>query len=479
MSQKDSSSFDIGEARIWLAWLLPAMSGAALSVIFTLYLAPSKYFAADLLAALFLIICLGIFGFRRSGIMIGCKHLAPLLAMLLYVAVLALANGTEDGAQAYIKELMFGFIPFLLLYVVFRNQAPKQIPVLLLAVFLIPGIVHLAFMYLDIFVAAQKGNIPFSSPFKQGLLEYIKNAPRVGRRYLSWALLHLLCAGWLMTLPPKHVTTKYLAWGVIGLSILSLALLDARAAYVSVAIGGMFLTLAIGPSRAWLRLKPFRPTGSGRVLLACFFIIVIGVGYSAGKSRWVAMSYSFEAAAHDVFDSDVKLSQRPFVDESFWSAPIKDINTCYREGHFRCKVDQSAYLRMAWVLTGMQSLLNHPFGIGYSDDYMGRLWGVAGELDKFQRGDSFLIQHVVSFGVFSLLFYALLIWGVLHSIRRAVQTGYASIALVTVCGIILVCTGRGLVDVFSEGLWRYFMALLGMYYGLLHSTVRPRANDLR
>ncbi len=445
-------------------------SGAVLAVIFTLYLAPSKYVTADLMAALLLVVCLGLLGLHRSGIVDGLKPLAPLLAMLCYVAVLGFSNGTEHEAWSYNQELALGFIPFLLLYVVFRNQAPAHASALTLAIFLVPGIVHLAFMYLDIFLEIQKGNIPFLTSSKQGFLEYIKNAPRVGRRYLSWGLLHLLCAGWLTAWHCRHTAAKYLGWAVAGFSVLSLALLDARAAYASVGIGAIILALAIGPRRSWRRLKPCLQASWSRWLLACFFIAVVALGYSAGKSRWIAMSYSLEAAAHDVFDSDVELSQRPFVDEGYWNAPIADVGKCYLEEQFRCRVDQSVYLRVAWTLTGMKSLVAHPFGIGYSDSYLGHLWGVAGEPDKFQRGDSFLVEHVVSFGVFSLLFYVWLIWGVLHTMRRAMQSGYASVAVVTVCGLIIVCAGRGFVDVFSEGLWRYFMALLGMYYGLLHTA---------
>lgn len=182
------------------------------------------------------------------------------------------------------------------------------------------------------------------------------------------------------------------------------------------------------------------------------------------------MSDSFAAAAHDVFDSEVEMAQRPFVNESYWSAPIVDIDTCYLEGHFRCRIDQSAYLRMAWLLSGMQSLINHPWGIGYSADYMARLWGVAGEKGKYQRSDSFLVEHIVSFGLVGIVLYAWLLWGLLRSLRCAIRTDNATVVLVAVCGIICICVGRALVDVFTEGLWRYLMALLGMYYGLLHSN---------
>lgn len=127
---------------------------------------------------------------------------------------------------------------------------------------------------------------------------------------------------------------------------------------------------------------------------------------------------------------------------------------------------------MAWLLVGLTSVVDHPLGIGYSDNYLGRLWGVAGDDGKYQRSDSFLVEHIVSFGLPGIALYGWLVWGVLRTLQRSVRSGEASATLVLVCGIILVCVGRGLVDVFSEGLWRYLMALLGMYYGLLHADGR-------
>lgn len=457
--------------KLKLAHVVSAAIAVWLSVIFTLYLAPSKSVAADLLAVTLLIVVLGTLGLRQSGVMAGFKPLAPLLIMLLYIFVFGFTKGVGSDAVVYMRELLIGFVPFVLLYAVFRNQVAAQAPILAIAVFMIPGLVHLAFMYLDIFLAVQYGDVPFLSSSRHGLLEYVKEAPRVGRRYLSLALLHLLCAGLLMAWHFRRAPAKYWAWGLSSFSLLSLALLDARAAYASVIIGGAFLVLAVGPARAWQTLKAFLPAGlGGKSLLIGVLIATAMLGYSAGKSRWVAMSYSFAAATHDVFDSEVELVQRPFVNESYWHVPIEDINACYLEGHFRCKVDQSAYLRMAWLLSGVQSLVNHPWGIGYADDYMGRLWGVAGEAGKYQRSDSFLVEQIVSFGWPAILLYALLIWGLLRSLRRAMQSDNAPVVLVVVCGIILVCVGRGLVDVLNEGLWRYLMALLGMYYGLLHSN---------
>lgn len=373
------------------------------------------------------------------------------------------------------RQLLYGFVPYMLFYLLFRDQSLTAgcAPLLIMAIFVLPGLVHVAYMYFDISRALQKGAVAFMTTSKMGLLEYVKESPRVGRRYLSVAILHLLCGGLLMAWYFRLTLYRYCAWVIAGLCVLSLALLDARAAYVSVIIAGLLMVFAVGPARAWQALRLFLPIGLGwRLVLAGLLAGAIAVGYSAGKSRWVAMSYSLQAAVHDVLDAKETLAQRPYINAGYWSASIEDIDTCYLEGHFRCKVDQSAYLRMAWLLVGLTSVVDHPLGIGYSDNYLGRLWGVAGDDGKYQRSDSFLVEHIVSFGLPGIALYGWLVWGVLRTLQRSVRSGEASATLVLVCGIILVCVGRGLVDVFSEGLWRYLMALLGMYYGLLHADGR-------
>jgi len=80
----------------------------------------------------------------------------------------------------------------------FRNQDSSNIPLLVVDAFLILGLVYLVFMHLDIFRWIHLGDVPFMSSSRYGLLEHIKETPRVGQRYLSLALLHLIFAGQMM-----------------------------------------------------------------------------------------------------------------------------------------------------------------------------------------------------------------------------------------------------------------------------------------
>lgn len=455
--------------------MLQALIVLLLSVIFVLYTAPTeaKYHAADVLVAVLLALSLVAIGVSRVGLADATKAVLPLVVMLAYVTAQVLAL-EDTSCWPYIQQLLYGFVPYLLFYLLFRNQpmAGRYVPLIIMAIFVLPSLVLVAYMYFDIGIALQKGLVPFMTSAKQGLLEYVKESPRVGRRYLSVAMLHLLCGGVLMAWYCQRKLGRYGAWAIVCLSVFSLALLDARAAYASVIFAGLMMVLVVGPMRAWQEVQTILLIGLGwKPVVTGLLAGAIAVGYSAGKSRWVAMSNSFQSAAHDVFDTKEDLAQRPYINARYWSAPIEDIDKCYPEGHFRCKVDQSAYLRMAWFLVGLSSIVDLPLGIGYSDNYFGRLLGLAGGEGKYQRSDSVLVEHIVSFGLPGLPLYGLLFWGgVLRTLRRSGQSGEVSAATVLACGIILVCVGRGLVDVFSEGLWRYLMALLGMYYGLLHSN---------
>lgn len=459
---------------IELSWMPRAAIAVWLSVIFTLYLAPSpeKYHAADMLAAGLLVLTMMVHRARPSKLAAGIKPLTPLLLMTAYVLLQGLTPGYAGGmGMQYALQLFYGLVPYLLFYLIFRHQTGTPSDTLLIAALLIPGLVHISYMYLDVLLSIQGGEIAFMTSSKHGFMEYVKNAPRVGRRYVSMALLHLLCGGLLGAAYAKDWPLRYGAWILSGLSVLSLALLDARAAYASVLIGSLLLTWAIGPRKAWQSVKNvFHWHSILKLVLAAFLVGVVALGYSAGKSRWIAMTYSIQVAVQDVLYTETPLGARPYVDMTFWSNPIPDVDECYLTGQFRCKVDQSAYLRVAWLLEGAQSLGNHPLGIGYSENFMGRLWGVEKSNSSYQRVDSFLVEHIVCFGWPAVILYGWLFWGIISATRHAALTGQLTLSSIMVGALLLACVGRTLVDVFSEGLWKYLMALLGIYYGQLHAN---------
>ena len=188
-----------------------------LSVIFTLYLAPTaaKYLAADWMAAVLLVLALAAIGLSRTRLAAGIKPMAPLLALVAYVLVQGFVLG-ETGGLPYVRQLLSGFVPYVLFYVLFRNLSAGRARYILLAIFILPGLVHLAYMYWDIGRAIQKGDLLLHASARFGLLESVKDSPRVGRRYLSVALLHLLCGGLMLAWCFRQTAIKYWSLDPVG-----------------------------------------------------------------------------------------------------------------------------------------------------------------------------------------------------------------------------------------------------------------------
>lgn len=441
-------------------------------LIVTLYLAPSKESIGDFLVAGMMVAGFSVLNVDRKIFVSAVKPTLPLLVMISFVIISDFYSG---GDGAFLKLLLIGMLPYFLFYMVFKSAFNKKYAI---AVLLVPGLIHLGYLCMDMLIAIWHGNVSFSSSAREGLLEQVKNTPRVGRRYGSVALVQLLVAGAVISTSYKYSAARKLGWLLSFISIIILVLLDARAAYVSIFIACWLMILAAGPSRSWRAVKGWLPKKVlNQLILIVFVLVAANLGYSAGKSRWISLGYSFSAAAHDVFESEVDLALRPYVNTAYWSEPVADYSKCWREEHFRCMVDQSAYLRFAWVLVGIKSLAEHPFGIGYTKNYMERLWGVDSSNNVYSHNDSFLIEIAVAFGFPGLLLYSIFIFSVLRSFRRVVKRGCASPMLVAVFALLLACFGRSVIDQFNEGLWRYMMVLLGVYYGLLHADQSESKSD--
>lgn len=451
------------------AWLI--INSVCLSVIITLYLSPTaeKYLIADLIIVLMLPVWLYVIRPPWKVVLSTIKVLLPLLFLLLYVILFDVYTGNQSG-ESYIWAKLAGVTPFFLMYMVFRSIKPEQMKTMVIAIFILPGLIHLAYMYLDILLSILRGDLQFKSSSNSGILEYVKNSPRVGRRYLSIALIHLLAGGLVMSYYFRCTSGRYWGAGIVFVSIMSLALLDARAAYVSLFIGSMLLVIFTGPKiirAAYTVVAALRL--SRKIILLVLLILVISIGYAAGKSRWQVMGYSVNSALTDVFYTDAKPFSRPYINMNYWATP-EDVEKCRRERRFRCIVDQSAYLRIAWLLTGLQSVIEYPLGRGYSPQYFRKVFGLSGDTRIYKQADSFLVELLITSGFPGLIFYTTLWTYAGYRLRRALRREHIfTPLLLTVSAVIFICVGRSFVDVFSDGLWRYFLALIGVYYGMLHS----------
>ena len=465
---------------------------AALSVAMTLYLAPTKDGYANILVFLLGVVVLVSRRFQAHHLAV-LKGLLPLGLLGLY-ALLLQHLFPKSNAETLIDRLLLGAMAFWICYYVFATMRLGRRYLWLFFLFVVPAAVHLLYMYTDIASSViGLDSVDF---------ETLKDMPRVGRRYLSHVLVPLLVTTMLLgarVRPQRWLPLVFLAG--IGLPAISLALLDARAAYISI-LGATLVVLVVPPLRRefqsalglWSRrMRWYYP------LLLLVLTATALTAYSSGKSRWSAMVFSFAAAVVDVRSGDAdrhsvvdvrsgdadrhsivdarsgdadRHRKPPFADKSYWNQPIKE--RC-AENKARCWVDQSMYLRTAWLFYAVGQLKEHPFGAGQKRALMsfdGAPLIHASDGSANTAGDNFIIEAAMAFGFVGLALYGWLWCSVIRSgVMAVVQAKRKAIPalLVTLIGI---CIIRSFVDVVSYGLWYYWMAMVGVMYGCIQNEGR-------
>jgi hypothetical protein len=342
--------------------------------------------------------------------------------------------------------------------------SPAQARILLLLVMFAAGLVHLVVMWTDIIKVIAEHPEIIGKDRQYGLVELLKDAPRVGRRYLSLTMVQMLISSMALLLVGETGQVRWMRWALKGAALIaaiSLFVLDARSAYVSILIAAA-IVLGVSSDRAKIGLvtRELLPSRSSVAALIVFLILALALAYSAGMSRWNEFRYSVEIAVTDVLSSRAPLASRPYVSLAFWDKDVADIETCRRARDTRCVVDQSAYLRLAWLLEGIGSLFVHPAGIGYSADYMGRYWNVANDPNKYQSQDSFFTLVAVCFGwpgVLSIVW--MLLW--LVAKVRIMSLDKENAGEFTVIFLAITIIIRMTYDQVTDGLWCYLLMLIG------------------
>lgn len=468
-------NFKLNKNIFQLAVLLMLMT-----IVVTLYLSPSKDLIAD--AVVLFVACLYLIRSKLRGYLVDLLFLigalgVPVLFFLIYKKEIRL-----DYVLGGVEQLVMCAVVMSLFYSVFKSNLFVNKGYALMVLLLIPSLIHMYYLYLDMVGALYGWDLTRVDSAGRGVLEYLKETPRVGRRYASLAMVQLLFASIMIFLLQKSNFYKKVSIILFCMSVLSLLLLDARSAYVSLLLVFLIAAVAVPGLGKGVFCLLLRLSVKFKILLIISFLVITVVAFNTGKSRWSAMSYSFSTAYDDVFhySQNFDIKSRPYVSTSFWDKPVEDPYKCTAAREFRCVVDQSAYLRSAWMLVGVKSMWEHPFGIGYSRDYMARLWGVDGQVGFYQRNDSTLVELVVCYGIFGLIFYLCLVMVVIFAIRRNLDD--KSFAVIGILGILILSVLlRGIHDLISEGVWRYLMALIGIFFALfgMDAGGRRKINSLK
>jgi hypothetical protein len=381
-----------------------------------------------------------------------------------------------DIESEVLDKFLWGLAAYVSIFFIFTRFFGLNPALMIGSALVMAGLIHLCFMYIDIGTAYWEGRLHFFGDTRfvfigenrLGLLEGIKDLPRVGRKYLSVAMINMIF-GCLILAINSPMRKRYYYF-VAAMGVIAIVLVDGRSAYVSI-----FSIIVISLIFNWRivisRVSSIHLNGFRSFLLLCLIATIFLFAYESGKSRWDSMAYSFSKAYEHVYVSVEPVVQRPYVNIAFWSAPITNIQECFNNHEFRCEVDSSAYLRMAWLLEGMRQVVDHPFGVGGSHNYMGRLWGVEGVESKVQRVDSEFIMFAVSYGVFGLFFYLIMLSSAVMSMCGPLKTklGLTAVFISSILVSILI---RGMFDTISDGLWRCMMVLWGVHASIDYISTR-------
>jgi O-Antigen ligase len=451
-----------------------------LAAVLVFYMAPSKYRYGDAFIFLYWIFfvwwcfqhmrlllpfanSINFLKNEASGLI---KLHAVFVIQTIFIFCLWVAGIEIDGEV--LDKLLWGLAAYLSIFFLFTRFVFINPTLIVGSVLVIAGFVHLCLMYVDIGAAYWDGRLVFAGNPRWGLLEGIKDLPRVGRKYLSFAMINMIF-GCLILAINNPIKKRYFYF-VGALGVIAIVLVDARSAYVSIFLIAVIL-LIFKWRTIFFKVAGMRLIGLQPILALCLILIILTFAYESGKSRWGFMAYSFSKAYEHVFVSIEPVVLRPYVNEDFWSAPILNLREYYANHEFRCEVDSSAYLRMAWLLEGVRQAVDHPFGVGGSPNYMGRIWGVEGVESKFQRVDSEFIMFFVSYGLVGLFFYFIMLFSAMMPICRPSKTKLDWV-VVSISSLVITMLIRGMFDTISDGLWRCMMVLCGCVAAIEYFSMR-------
>jgi hypothetical protein len=423
--------------------------GGLLSAMVVLMLAPSKEMWVAHIVMVLLPICM--IAYIRFGGLLNeyAKQYALLTVLwLFYISSREYLNGRSLDYHM-IKYGALGLAVFFVVHVVLKRVKISD-EELLIFLFILPAGVHFAYMWVDIYLYITRIG---ASDF---VLSALKDVPRIGRRYLSNALVGGFVGAVFLSLMLQR---QKKLWRYLAISfLLSLLVLDARGAYVSLIVA--VLILALIAERAMV-MQAVQKITRYRASLIVIIVVVLSIGYVSGSDRWMNFSRSIENAWLDTVHKAEPYP--PYIDKNFW-ADVEDVEKCLTERQKRCWIEQSAYLRFAWMIEGVLSLSKVPFGVGGGDNYMGRYWGVEGDSNKWQRVDSGMTEYLVTFGIVSVVYLCLLFNLFFNSICKFQNVSKSTIAIGL---LIVVLAGRMAFDLVTEGLWLYLSALFAAYFYLI------------
>lgn len=155
--------------------------------------------------------------------------------------------------------------------------------------------------------------------------------------------------------------------------------------YVIGARNGTFCLALLVVGAIWIHFGSSKRGHRELAWIAMIALAIAGIGYASFKSdyRW----QTFEESAVLAWDTE---SNRAWLDRNAYPLPkLHDGRT----------VEVSSYLRIAWLKEGTKTLLEHPLGMGFGRNAMGRAFHEKHGLGLGGHGDNGLIDFSLAAGI--------------------------------------------------------------------------------
>jgi hypothetical protein len=394
----------------------------------------------------------------------------PLIG-LVHLSYGASVNEYELFLQQFILCLLSYFIFFKFTSIVNNKLGEAAILVILL----LPGVVHLAIFFVDIFSKYDS----FSNILAN--MENIKDIPRVGRKYLSIGLSLFLVSAFIGSARSSGKIKLLLLFSILPTSI-ALAVLDTRAAFIALIL--VIVTVIVIPVFRRSLGRALTEISDRKFILLAYIVVVLAVSvfasYESGKTRWsflmTSLSSGIQAVKATKVDSPTKKNIEPWRSKNYWNS-----NCDGPTGQFRCGTDSSAYLRSSWMVYGLKGVREHPMGTAFDREPLRALYihdhpnEDTGDL-ALADSHSQLLDEALSFGVIGIVFYAIFFLNLIKMGYEKIQANSYSPVYFGLYLVLGSCMTRFALDNFKEGLGYYLMSIVGMFVALTlsnKSSIQP------
>lgn len=362
-----------------------------------------------------------------------------------------------NALKQHLLEFAFGITVATTSYYAY---AQPDMPIrYMFAAIALPLLMHLLFFIPIIPIHIIHANVPIIIRF-----ESLRISAQIGIKLLSHALSLLIPILYYLLCIVENKYERLLVRTIFPLACVCLALLDSRAAYISIFVGimmGFYVKQVMlkqsehseSYDRLIYRAKQIRRFVL--VLVALCIAVAVAVG-------WHRLN-RIDATLHAAVDRDYYTS---------WITPQTWVQEFCPSNAGECRVDNSAYLRLSWILFGGQAIVNHPWRISPASAPLERALAqeypiLAENSPIYTDSHSGLIDAGLNYGVLGVVGFLCMLLIPLYRLLAIARLGKAPDyvpLLVVLWGIIVT---RSIIDGVGTNLWYVAWAFGGIAAALM------------